>query len=595
MANESILTPGTEYSSTAPNNEDENKYLVRDNYLSEYEDEGEKSVVRENLNVYSKESVYTKLESDTALSEAIKKAFEKYLGQDDPHGILPQVLDMIKDFVKTDGSTPFKAPQSGLDPLEDSHFTTKKYVTKTLKEHTTADDPHDILSKVQDILEKYVKTSDVYTKSQVYTQSEINKQLVDYVKKDGTTSFTKPQIGIDPQIDSHLATKRYIDKVLYQHLVDVDPHGFITILNNRLASYIKRSEVYDRTQTYSRTQIDNIIQNLVNQAVGYSISEFVDSINEKFEHIRLQRYVKRDGSIPFINPQAGVDAVEEEHLTTLRQVTELLQAVKEDVEQQIIDKKCDDWITTGPVLGSAGLVETGTVFAKTVSLQEILDAIFYGKGLSIHAPEFGVIGSQVDVEVCVQGSTAEIEHAELYQNGKLIASFTKDDFKDQLCIVVRSDKILEDTEFVFKAFFENGSYHEVNAWTKVALPVFIGLLPQWKFGNTTSYEYLIQLWQEDPNNNKFYDVGKNVKSLQHIYSYSDPEWKHIFLAVPADYPDLSLMSTPSQQFGPDAFNIIDMIPFRLPNTESDTIYKLYIYKESLIRANIPVTFNFEQE
>ena len=35
---------------------------------------------------------------------------------EDPHGILPAVVEMIANMVKTDGSTPFVAPQTGIDP-----------------------------------------------------------------------------------------------------------------------------------------------------------------------------------------------------------------------------------------------------------------------------------------------------------------------------------------------------------------------------------------------------------------------------------------------------------------------------------------------
>lgn len=591
MANDSILTPGNEYQSPSPVEEGP-QYLEKDKFLSEYESEGEKAVVRENLDVYSKDSVYNRIEADTNLKEAIKTAFEKYLGQDDPHGILPKVIEMVEDFIKKDGSTPFKAPQAGVDPLEDSDLTTKRFVSRLLREHINAEDPHEILPEVKDILEKYVKTSEVYPKSQVYTKNEINKQAGEYLKKDGTTPFSKPQVGIDPQIDSHLATKRYIDKVLYQHLVDVDPHDFISILNKRLASYIKRSEVWDKTQTYSRTQIDDNIQRLVNQAVGSSISEFVNSINEKFEDIRKQRYVKQDGSIPFRKPQAGVDAEEDNEFPTLHQVVKLINTLKDNVENQINTKECE-WKTSGPVIGSAGLVEVGTEFAKTLTLQEIMDAIFYGKGINIIAPKLGVIGESVNVEVCVQGSLAELDHAELYQNGKLIATFTKEQFEEQPCIIVPSEPITEDTEFVFKAVYVNGSTHQVEAWTKVALPVFVGLLPKWKFGNTVSYDYLLQLWKEDPTNNDFYDLGNNLTSISHNYSFTDTNWKHFLVAIPASYPDLTMMSTPSQQFGPEAFDIIDMIPFQLPKMETDIVYKLYIYKQALIRADLPITFNFE--
>lgn len=61
------------------------------------------------------------------------------------------------------------------------------------------------------MLEQYVKQSQVYFKNQLYTKNEIDQQSNKYLKGDGTTPFTKPQIGADPQIDSHLSTKRYVD------------------------------------------------------------------------------------------------------------------------------------------------------------------------------------------------------------------------------------------------------------------------------------------------------------------------------------------------------------------------------------------------
>lgn len=90
MANDTILTPGGDHWEPTPIQET-NQYLERDKFLSEYETEGEKAVVRENLDVYAKESVYTRQESDIKLDESIKKAFDKYLNLEDPHGILPVV------------------------------------------------------------------------------------------------------------------------------------------------------------------------------------------------------------------------------------------------------------------------------------------------------------------------------------------------------------------------------------------------------------------------------------------------------------------------------------------------------------------------
>lgn len=591
MADNSILTPGyqdpIETPVTSPPQED---CLIKDNFLSEYETEEEKSVVRENLNVPSKDSVYSRQDVDTQVSEKIRATIQEYLNMEDPHGILPTVAEMIADTVKSDGSTPFTAPQTGVDPQTAQHLTTKNYVDKLVREHVNADDPHNILPEVAILLEKYVRITDVYVKSQLYTKQDIDNQAKDYIRKDGSTPFTKAQIGADPQIDSHLATKRYVDKSLYNHQVDVDPHGFLTILNQRLASYAKKKDVYDKTQTYSRTQIDSIIHNLVNETIDASLQSFMDTVNDKFEYIRLQKYVKQDGSVPFRGPQAGVDAVEEEHLTTLRQLNQAVEDLEQNLTEQIQAKECL-WKTSGPVESTVGHIDDNTPVPATMSLQEVLDAIFYGKGISISAPDYVTINNKVPITLCVHGSTGLINVAELYQDGKLTISFVKEDFENG-CVTVDSLPIIEDTEFTFKVTYTNEAVHEESITVKAALPIFVGLLPKWKFGNMITWNYLEELASEEPNNNQFINSSNNLNQISINYSFQDAKLRHPFIVVPVSYPDLDNMSTTPQRFGIDAFDVIDMIPLQVPGIEKDIIFKIYIYRQALSSLNQEVTFNF---
>lgn len=591
MADNSILTPGyqdpIETPVTSPPQED---CLIKDNFLSEYETEEEKSVVRENLNVPSKDSVYSRQDVDTQVSEKIRATIQEYLNMEDPHGILPTVAEMIADMVKSDGSTPFTAPQTGVDPQTAQHLTTKNYVDKLVRKHVNADDPHNILPEVAILLEKYVRITDVYVKSQLYTKQDIDNQAKDYIRKDGSTPFTKAQIGADPQIDSHLATKRYVDKSLYNHQVDVDPHGFLTILNQRLASYAKKKDVYDKTQTYSRTQIDSIIHNLINETIDASLQSFMDTVNDKFEYIRLQKYVKQDGSVPFRGPQAGVDAVEEEHLTTLRQLNQAVEDLEQNLTEQIQAKECL-WKTSGPVESTVGHIDDNTPVPATMSLQEVLDAIFYGKGISISAPDYVTINNKVPITLCVHGSTGLIDVAELYQDGKLIISFVKEDFENG-CVTVDSLPIIEDTEFTFKVTYTNEAVHEESITVKAALPIFVGLLPKWKFGNMITWNYLEELASEEPNNNQFINSSNNLNQISINYSFQDAKLRHPFIVVPVSYPDLDNMSTTPQRFGIDAFDVIDMIPLQVPGIEKDIIFKIYIYRQALSSLNQEVTFNF---
>lgn len=591
MANDTILTPGGDHWEPTPEPKT-NQYLERDNFLSEYETEEEKAVVRENLNIYAKESVYNRQESDTKLDESIKKAFEKYLNEEDPHGILPVVQQMIEGFVREDGSTPFTAPQVGIDPVQDFHLTTKRFVNKILRDHINSTDPHRILPQVEDMLEQYVRQSEVYFKDQVYTKNEVDKQVSQYIKKDGTTPFTKAQIGADPQIDSHLATKRYVDKVIYNHLVDVDPHGFVELLNKRLASYAKVSNVYDKSQTYSRIQIDSIIRGLVNDAAKEAI---LDHLNEFDPHnilaeVRKERYVKQDGSIPFRSPQKGMDAVDPQDLVTLHQVEEKIAETKEAIDN--IPEPI--WITSGPVESTVGHVEDNTPVPETMTFQEIMDAIFYGKGICLEVPDYVIITETCPVTMCIHGSTGLIQYAELYQNGELIYTLEGKDFENG-CVTVDSLPLFADAEFTFKVFYTNGSMHEVTEIVKCYMPVFVGLLPKWKFGNTVTMEYLVELCKEDElgTQNRFLNYGKDLTSFTFKYEFQDPKLRHPFIVLPADYPDLETMVTKSQSFGIEAFDVIDMIPFQVPGVEKDIVFKMYIYRQALSSLNQEVTFNFK--
>ena len=316
----------------------------------------------------------------------------------------------------------------------------------------------------------------------------------------------------------------------------------------------------------------------------------MDTVNDKFEYIRLQKYVKQDGSVPFRGPQAGVDAVEEEHLTTLRQLNQAVEDLEQNLTEQIQAKECL-WKTSGPVESTVGHIDDNTPVPATMSLQEVLDAIFYGKGISISAPDYVTINNKVPITLCVHGSTGLIDVAELYQDGKLTISFVKEDFENG-CVTVDSLPIIEDTEFTFKVTYTNEAVHEESITVKAALPIFVGLLPKWKFGNMITWNYLEELASEEPNNNQFINSSNNLNQISINYSFQDAKLRHPFIVVPVSYPDLDNMSTTPQRFGIDAFDVIDMIPLQVPGIEKDIIFKIYIYRQALSSLNQEVTFNF---
>lgn len=586
MADNSILTPGYQDTVGSPSIITEpEQYLQVDNYLSEYDSDEKKSVVRENLGVPSKDSVYTKQDANLEISSKVKEAMQQILSMEDPYSILPKVVEMISLMVKTDGSTPFTLPQSGVDPQIDSHLTTKKYVDQLMKGHLNTNDPHDILRQVRDLLQWYAKSTDVYTKDQVYTINEIAKLLNLYIKNDGTTPFRKAQIGIDPTLDSHLSTKRYVDKVMLEHKMEIDPHNFLTTLNNRLSSYAKKQDIYDKTQTYSRTQLDSIINKLVDTSVKNGVQDYKDYVTSAIKAIYDQHYVKQDGSTPFTKPQKGVEAIDANDLVTLSQLLNLDNKIK---------NVSPNWITSGPVEATVGLVEEGTDFPKLITMQEVFDAIFYGQTVSIDCPTYTVITETCPVTVCIHGSTGLVEYAELYQQGEIIYTFTKEQFEDG-CVTVDSKPILEDTKFYFKVYYSNGAIHDDTATTRVSLPVFVGLLPKWKFANTITMDYLKELETQDVKGtqNRFIDKGNNTEPITFFYEFEDAHLRHPFIVLPADYPDLVTITTSNQKFGIEAFDVIDMIPLHIDGVENDVIFKIYVYKQALSSLNQEVTYNFE--
>ena len=116
----------------------------------------------ENLDIPSKNDVISKQEANTQLYEQITKAIQEHVNIEDPHGILPIVAELISNMVKTDGSTPFTSPQTGVDPQSPQHLTTKKYVDQLIKQHIDTEDPHNILNQVQNYLQEYVKNAPVF-------------------------------------------------------------------------------------------------------------------------------------------------------------------------------------------------------------------------------------------------------------------------------------------------------------------------------------------------------------------------------------------------------------------------------------------------
>jgi predicted choloylglycine hydrolase len=104
---ETILTPGQEDSQEEQTQVVNNSnYLIKDNMLSEFETESEKSVARYNLGVPAAEDVYTKEEVEPVIIDRIKKKIAESLDSSD---FITRVAveTLLENFVRLDGTTPF--------------------------------------------------------------------------------------------------------------------------------------------------------------------------------------------------------------------------------------------------------------------------------------------------------------------------------------------------------------------------------------------------------------------------------------------------------------------------------------------------------
>ena len=588
---ETILTLGKDNSSNIEQTPTVDPgYLVKDKFLSEFKTEAEKSAARQNLGVLPAENVYTKEEIEPVIVEKISRKLAEHLDSSE-HITEEEIIELLADLVKTDGTTPFTAPQAGKDPVSNHHLTTKIYVDSLIQNCLKIADKAKILEQVTNTLRDYIKYEDVYTKDQIYTKEEITSQNSNYVKIDGTTPFERPQSGRTPQISSHLTTKGYVDSLLQSHKDDIDPHGFTEKLSNKLRKYVLKENVYDRTQTYSRGQIDQIIDKLVSISVEEALRshEDLDDPHNIIEKVKQLGYVNKDGSVSFTAPQKGVDAKNPQELVTLRQLQSLEKTLKED----ITNLPEPVWITSGPVESQVGMVNEGDVLANEVSFQEAMDAIFYGKRVKLTVPELAPIGEKFLITLCIQGSLATVEYVEIYQNGENIGLITKEQLQESNCVTIDSLPIDGDAEIIAKVFYTNGSIHEVTATTKVSLPVFVGIINRRQFTNTVTYQQLLELHRQDPQNNVFYDKGKHMQELTHNFNFDEDLEQKIIVALPTNYSNLDKMYNSAQMVTVDAFEIINMIPFAIPGSSEDVMYKLYSYKQDLYSLNSDITFKFK--
>lgn len=565
MHNDSILIPRSEEDTCEEPIQGSQEYLTIEGSLKEIADNNNQGCARKNLDVYSTKEVDEYLSDRDTHIKANTTRLDTL--EQNVNSSLENIQEVQQDFVKKDGSVPFEAVQTGVTPLGDTNknaLVTIKYVLDKLSSYYTNSSVDKLIDTKLEILDQYALISQVYKKSNTYCKKQIDNLLKEYVKRDGSTSFQNPQEGVYPKQRTHLATKGYADDVIKQHKAELDPHNFQATLNQKLSNYYKKSETYSKAQTYSRVQVDEIIDKLVSEACKSLIQE----------HLNTTQHLSSSEVRTIVKSYAA------ENLVTPDKLEEQVEQIQEEIQQSI-----PTWKTSGPVLTTVGFVEDNSEVPSEMTLQEIMDAIFYGSNISLTVDEETVLGETTDLTICINPSMV-VDSITLYQDGRVFETFDIQDFKEG-CITIETKPILKDTEFKLEVVHSSGYSQEVAASTKVISPVFVGLLPKWKDRGSLTYEYLTELGKEDSKNNKF--IGTSSTNIEHKYEFVDPELKVPFIAVPVSYPDLYQMVTPSQQFGIEAFEIYTMM-FNIQGI--DKPYKVYIYRQELSNMNLTITFKF---
>lgn len=592
-SNQTILNPGSSVCSK-PATQSETGALLHDNFLSEFVDEREKALARTNLGVLASTDTMRTIEIENYVAQAMSDAINTHLSADDPHKILARVDKKLEGYVKTDGTVPMQAPLGGKNPVAPTDLTTKEYVDNSLYAHASStDDPHKTMIKVKEELANYAPIDHVYGKSETYTQVQVDTLIKNMVRNDGTTPFLVPQQGVYPKSSLDLSTKGYVDDMISQHKLENDPHGLVTMIEDRLKNYYTKEQVYTKDETYSRTQLNSKIEELMAPVVEAAINKHLqeDDPHHTMEAVKAMNYVKADGSVPFTNPQQGVPGIKQNDLATIGDVDFRVKQVNDVVQEQANNMV---WNTSGPVQTTVGYVEDNTELPAKVTFQEIMDSIFYGDGVYLEVPPYAEYNAIVDVSMNIRPITL-IDVVKLYQDDVLIGTFQKADFEDDGEYSVKSNPITNNpTTFKMEVTYTNGNIKTVTAQTKIAFAVYAGIMPKWMNGSQVTINWMETSVANDPTNNNKFFTSEDVNEVTVSYNFTSPsELKSLYIAMPVNYPNLISVETATQQINVNQFECVNNIPLTL-NDGRIVMYKLYILRVGMCELNMDVTYKLQK-
>lgn len=252
--------------------------------------------------------------------------------------------------------------------------------------------------------------------------------------------------------------------------------------------------------------------------------------------------------------------------------------------------KNSKWYTSGPIETTVGFLEDGTILPSEISLQDIMNRIFYTSEFVIDVPESVLVNESIEVGIKIRHRIGDISTVKLYQNGILLKEFTYN-FLEQDTILIMSNPITEDTEFKLEVVYDD----KMEEYTKVVkcklpAPIFIGCVPVSTL-SIPSFEYFEDLVDLDPINNKLIqDIQTN--KIKTKYNFIDSEYRFLLIALPQGYPDLEAMITVGQRFGEDSFDQLNEI---YTVNGYSVNYKIYKYKQPLSSLNQTIIFKLNED
>ncbi|KAA6366233.1 MAG: hypothetical protein EZS28_038240, partial [Streblomastix strix] len=477
-------------------------------------------------------------------------------------------------------------------PLVDFQVNTKKFVVQLLHDIlANADvDPETLL---EDALSNYVTATKTFIKSETYGKDKVEELLNQYVKRDGSKSFISGQKGIHPSSDYDLTTKKYVDELIEAYTTDADLDNFKLYVNNALNAKVKSGDVYKKSETYSRAQLNFTIQALVVDAAKDAINQHInDQYHLSTDDIDtyLAQYVKK-------SEQSG-DYVT---LTALNKILSKFKAAGVVAEK---------YFPHGNITAENGVgwITPDTELPESISYQDLFDLIFYNAKVEITIDDPYIeqgVDSTVCVHILITGITSDIDYIEILTNDESFGIYHVTDLDDQGKLEVCGIPVDGDTVIKVVVHYLNGTTKEDEVEVTAIAPIYVGLLPKWLSAGNIDYDILQLLVNgglidiEEYDFPIYGDSKNNWKLIQPVkvgdidvynkFAY-DLTARKPFIMYPIPAPaQLQQMTSSAQAF--PTVDVLTNIPITLPNDDSVN-YTIYVYESAVTSLDTNITYTF---